>query len=68
MLDFIFSQEELFWLDDILPGKSTEIIKDEKGYLKNLISEEPLKSKVICKILLIWTKNFFKHFSFSSKK
>lgn len=43
ILDFLFTQEELFWLDDILPGKKkSEIIKNvknEENFLKSLIDE-----------------------------
>ena len=54
VLDFVFTQRELYWLDDILPGskkKSEEPIKEENlnmdnvssadNFLKNLMAGKP---------------------------
>jgi hypothetical protein len=54
LLDFVFTQRELFWLDDILPGKNTkkpvahqkeahlgENASSADNFFKNLMTNKP---------------------------
>ena len=40
LLDFVFTQSELFWLDDILPGAKNKHVKmsDEENKTENNLS------------------------------
>ncbi len=50
-LDYVFTQSELFWLDDILPGsEKLKISKSEKKILNNTIDNND-SSPELCKVI-----------------
>ena len=50
-LDYVFTQSELVWLDDILPGsEKLKISKSEKKILNNTIDNND-SSPELCKVI-----------------